>query len=919
MAEVHLTVSRDSNSAILDLFEGDSVALNERFSDIQTFEVVGGYSQQFRVPATENNIAFFGIISDPNFTGFDFKTKLDATLSVDTVPIAVGHCQVKKTYTVNDNWSEIELVFYSSVPNLATAVGDKKISDLTDLSNLNHEMSTANVLTPPANVLWSLTERGQKLSEVSGSGGRPIMSVDSPLYVGDLTPCVNGLYLWQQIFSDAGFSYNSEFIDEQLLKYWLVFINNRYVLTEEGTDTAFYLDYEDGMDDVISYGEERVANDLAEFYDNGGNVGANSIFTAPFTGQFNFRVFVKGRVNAPALHSPGSIFDHYVKFMFKDGSGVLKHDVVFNIYNTATSTHWFNYAQDFSLFLTEGETLQMSLTNANPPSEAADLSFDRGTGWQLISTSEPLQGGTIDIPLNAPDYKQIDFIRDILKMHNLVFVPSKTDPKTINITPFVDYIGSGGTEDWTPKLDTSKDIVIYPTTDEQKRNLLFTYKAGGEYLSDLFVKQGNRIYGDYKIDNTGNDFAQGDNKVELELRSTPCNEIPNTPIPVPKFIDQNGVFVNPYARMLFNGGTTGIALWDDVDEQGEIIELPIISHYSQFNATLDDEDLNFAPETPLQNITAIPFNTLYNAYWRRYYNELYSDQSRIMEAYFDLSTVDFMQLDYSKQLWIRDSYWRLLQVDNFVVGGDMTTKCVLAKIVSSVQDCTYTPVSVGTNGEVTFEDANGDTSVGSEACCIRYGYNWTGSLCRAFVGTGRPNDNTSASSAAPVVDFAVPQFGRSAIVAGEDVAVTNRGVHFGQSTGTDGQQQGGIIVLGGSGDYAVSGDKIIISDGGADIFLPEKTAMSCLVTVVAQQYTGGVIVDTHTAVFQLEMFKKNTTAGYNTPVVISEVGDMGSLDLSVDVTTNTSLHRVRVGSTGGTYPINDVKITATLIYSMSRL
>jgi len=89
--QVILTVTRDSVSAILELFEGDNVALNDRFSDIQTFEVVGGYSQTFRVPAVDKNQEFFGPLFNANYTGYDFTTRLDATLSVDTIPIAERH------------------------------------------------------------------------------------------------------------------------------------------------------------------------------------------------------------------------------------------------------------------------------------------------------------------------------------------------------------------------------------------------------------------------------------------------------------------------------------------------------------------------------------------------------------------------------------------------------------------------------------------------------------------------------------------------------------------------------------------------------------------------------------------------------------------------------------------------------------
>jgi hypothetical protein len=915
--QVILTVTRDGESAILELYEGDNVALNDRFSDIQTFEVVGGYSQSFRIPAVEKNQEFFGPIFNANYTGYDFTTRLDANLSVDTIPIAVGYIQIKRIYTKGNGWHELELVFYSSVPNLAGAIGDKKIKDLTDLPNLNHEMTHANVVTPPANTIWALIERGQKFTEAEyNSTVRPIMSVDAPLYVADLTPHVNALYLFEQIFADAGFTFNSDFINNQLVKYWMPFCNNRYVLTEEGTNQAFYLDYEDGLDITLAPAAIKVNNDLTEFYDNGGNVNATSVFTAPFTGQFNFRTFLKARVTVGSLNS------EYlgVRIVDTSNSNIL-HSNVFQIYHSVSGTNWFNYSDDFSLNLLEGQTIQMNFVNLGLTGLNATYNFDRGTGWQLINTSEAWQGGNVNMPLNAPDYKQIDFIRDILKMHNLVFIPSKTSPLQLDIEPFNTFLGSGGTIDWTDKLDLTNDVTIYPTTDEQKRNLLYTYAAGGEYLSDLFVKQGNRIYGNYLIDNTANDFAQGDNTVQLELRSTPCNEIPNTPVVVPKFIDQTGTFVLPFARLLFNAGETSVALWNEVTPAAEFTDIQLVNHYSEVNATLESEDLNFAPETPLQNITAIPFNTLFNSYWRRYYNELYSDQSRIMEAFFQLDINDFMNIDYSKQIWIKDSYWRLIQVDNFVVGMDISTKCTLAKIVSSVQDCTYTPVAVGENGVVIFEDANGDESDGSQACCERYGYNWTGSVCSAFVGTGRPNLNGQGTPT-PVIDFSVAGFNRSAVAVGQDMTVIQRGVHIGQATNITGRAQGGTIVLSGTGNYSASGDKIVISDQGADVFLPSQSVWSCALFVVINQYDTGtnVISKVHAAQFNFTLIKKNATAQYSTPVIVYSDGDLNTVDVSIDVVTDTSLHKIRIGSTGGSgYPFNNCRITATMTYAQSRL
>jgi hypothetical protein len=292
-----------------------------------------------------------------------------------------------------------------------------------------------------------------------------------------------------------------------------------------------------------------------------------------------------------------------------------------------------------------------------------------------------------------------------------------------------------------------------------------------------------------------------------------------------------------------------------------------------------------------------------------------------MEASFQLDINDFMNIDYSKQIWIKDSYWRLIQVDNFVVGMDISTKCTLAKIVSSVQDCTYTPVAVGTNGVVIFEDANGDESDGSQACCERYGYNWTGSVCSAFVGTGRPNTNGQGTPA-PVVDFSVAGFNRSAVAVGQDMTVIQRGVHIGQATNITGRAQGRTIVLSGTGNYAASGDKIVISDQGADVFLPSQSVWSCALFVVINQYDTGtnVISRVHAAQFNFTLIKKNATAQYSTPVIVYSDGDFNTVDVSIDVATDTSLHKIRIGSTGGSgYPFNNCRITATMTYAQSRL
>jgi len=92
--------------------------------------------------------------------------------------------------------------------------------------------------------------------------------------------------------------------------------------------------------------------------------------------------------------------------------------------------------------------------------------------------------------------------------------------------------------------------------------------------------------------------------------------------------------------------------------------------------------------------------------------------------------------------------------------------------------------------------------------------------------------------------------------------------------------------------------------------------------VVINQYDTGtdVISKVHAAQFNFTLIKKDATAQYSTPVIVYSDGDLNTVDVSIDVATDTALHKIAIGSTGGSgYPFNDCRITATMTYAQSRL
>ena len=110
MNEVILTLTdSNGNASTIDLYENEKMHLNYKFTDLTNFSSVGSYSQEFRIPASATNVDFFGAIFNVNFNGwFDFRKKVTATLTVNTIPISSGHIQVKKLYQLRSKYTKLK-------------------------------------------------------------------------------------------------------------------------------------------------------------------------------------------------------------------------------------------------------------------------------------------------------------------------------------------------------------------------------------------------------------------------------------------------------------------------------------------------------------------------------------------------------------------------------------------------------------------------------------------------------------------------------------------------------------------------------------------------------------------------------------------------------------------------------------------
>ena len=940
----------------LDLFENESISQNWKFQDLSNFTSQGAFTREFRIPYSENNQLALGALFDVNVTAGSanyFHYKLPAEIRVDTLPVAIGYIRVRKVYRTLNRINEVEIAFYAETPDLVRNIGEKKLADIADLTNLDEIVQYQNVTAPTANRIWTICDRGQLWSEGGEQNTRSLTTSSTPVYSADLTPALNWWYLFEKIVTEAGFTLVAGTLETILSNYWMPWLNSQRLIGSDSFNELFFTAETSVAQPVFA--QPYVFNADTEIFDNGNDYNpATFTYTTPSDGYYTFQVILNVQPLSTSQETHGILLGLII-----DGitiPGLVSTTYVEDFPNTQERILTFTIGIDAA------STVQLIIQSPD-----VFIAVNVTGSWSLIGVQLNF-GQTIYYNLNAPDMKQIDFVTDVIKMHNCAIVPDRAVPNKLYVVPQSSYLGSGDVLDWTGKLDTSKDIVLSSTVDLQKGKFQFTYTAGEDIFSQQY-KNVNRIYGDYEVagytinpDTAPSDFAIGDQKIQLVTRSLPAGVVNGSGYVIPMFIDSSLKFKEPGPHCLFEAGSYPLALWNDNTSAVVTTNVSTLNHYSVINADIDDTDLNFAPEVPPHPIITNPYNNLFNTYWRGYMNSLYNPDARMMEAFFALDLKDVLTFKFSDKVWIQDSYWRILEVSDYKIGLQESTKVTLLKFLDDQEDCFSTPVSVSVNGEVNFENAAGDPVEPTQDCCVRYGYNWdeVNAICWAFSPTGdRPNSATSGTPTNPsprpttaalqnrsIINSVINgnnitiAEGNSNMLAvgnkleldaavngsnmlGKNVYTKLPGIHLGGgwkdadiTNGIKGYAQHGVVILHRKDTYSAAGNAFLFIEGvnNSHIDMPDETVWSVLLHLTVWDNTNNTNA---TGQYSFLMDKIGGVAGVSAIAAINVVnGTPYALAIAVDVTV-PNLHRfyLTVGGAGG-FPV-DIMVTAAIQYQQN--
>ena len=222
----------------LDVFEGFDFSFNYGVADIRNPEKRSTeYSKTIKCPATKNNDELFGHIYDVNISNnydanttnisvnFNPNKKAEARVIADGVEVMAGVVQLRRIVQKGHAYT-YEVVFIGKLVNIFSVIGDKKINEELDFSDLNHELTQANVVSSWSNTdgyVYPYIDYGKRI-EFNNTG--------RVFYPNDLRPAIFAKTILNKIFDFAGFTYTSSFFGSTLWNQLIVPFTGKSLLPD---------------------------------------------------------------------------------------------------------------------------------------------------------------------------------------------------------------------------------------------------------------------------------------------------------------------------------------------------------------------------------------------------------------------------------------------------------------------------------------------------------------------------------------------------------------------------------------------------------------------------------------------------------------------------------------------------------------
>lgn len=721
MARVQLfAVNPDGQTVLLQLSDSSPIKMNLSVAELNPFSPSSFYSQTFRVPAVGPNIQFFQDAYSVNGATFDPSVSSEAWILNEGFLFSVGNLNLQNVfYNEQFGITEYEVYFLGDTSDLSSTIGEGGMNTI-DTSELNHDFTYAAVAGSWAaapgttggifdgNVLYPLCEWGYTYSATGAFASRPdqstlshqyvksFTSVSNPLALQQFKPAVKVKWLLDQIFTDAGYTYESEFLESE-------YFDSLYMLSDSDASPISTLpvgEFRATLSRVEPNPGETIILPFSVQVSDPGNAYDPTTFTwtCPADGTYS----ISSNGNITLIGFPASPQGVFIPRMFVNGVFFAGTQVY--VTNPSQPSLIFPWAVGVTAFFSKDDKVQIRM---DVPSYSNPNAYILGASFQCTSSPADL----LNVRSFLPDetiLKKIDFIKGITRMFNLVLEPTKTQQKRLIIEPWVNWITLGAVRDYTKYWDGSSDMQSSAVFLDQSRVIKWVSGQDEDSPNKQYQEQFKTDY-NYRQFDSGIKLLKGDNAIEIPFAPTPLQSIPASStqypdwvfptlariqpgdaesnvagklepmVPVPRIVHYNGLQPNPIPWYLVQTlvGTTGASQ----------NQYPLVSPYSSWppdefetiNLNFQSKDALWSPNSSYVGLTT---QDLYTNYYKEFIEWLYDPYNRKVNLTLRLDPRDVQELKFNDRIWIKDTWYFVNSITDYPVGDIAKVKVELVKVPS---------------------------------------------------------------------------------------------------------------------------------------------------------------------------------------------------------------------------------------------
>jgi len=749
---------------IIDAKDISPISVNFTLKDIRNFgQRNSSFTKPISILQTKSTDRIFKSLFNINsHGGYDVGNKVYAEIIQDELVVMKGNMQV-----IDITEDTYEVVIAANNLSLFSLIGDKLIKGNQNVADdiswsgtpFQHTWNRELVRTWMNNdyipdgtgytyafIAWDPKFAWPKWSLSNYALQAYTMMDDYPVL-----PSIAAKQIWDKIFDDNGFSYTLTPQVEEIFEELYIPFNQDWITYT--ADVSLYGKYYLGDPTAYSYPTTTVELTATTFqngflstevqpinsvkgwtfqdsYLGGGNTvsgGFDDIFDKPSNSHSGTTVpFDFSAPRFPLPHRGTFQLDISLGLFnsHPDDAGTSEWSV--SVWNQVDGLQTYQIVEEeiaSGVAVESGGTVTLSISQkswyyihrSTESSSWINLIFGSGS-YVKVSEVNSLVGKSPVFDLNNMlplQYKQKDFVNDILKMFNCFVIVDDIDERLMHIKTYSDFYSDSEFIDWTTKVT---DLKHRPIKNAFAKTTNFKFTNDGDiYTQDYLSKFPDGIYTHYSENDS--EFSGDDNDIVLSVAPGTLATIPDskfngflvgfpaTPVggyPVLTISDDKQLKTNWKPRLLFTNTVDISTLSYGTDRENVDASINKFRTLSpRRDASIENGFNLFAgwdSENTYLNIPEESNITLYNAYYKEDIESNLDDDSRFLTAKVYLTAKDINEGNFNDKIYIENSkigtgYYYINSIKNWNPGGGL---CDVELLKLALIDSSYN-TTINTN------------------------------------------------------------------------------------------------------------------------------------------------------------------------------------------------------------------------------